>query len=199
MRRLAGVALLAVLAGPAAAEAPSYGRAERVAYLERALGALQAMAPAEALALEDALQAGARSQCKASYGQPPVSCLLQVARTHCEAQPAAARPGCHLVADVALTNQLAEPELVDEKTRIKAMNASAGFRAAMRAELRTRYAALAAEMTLTATGASTAAQIDSHCAGTRRTLTYQRCAAAIVWYVGTHRPSDPADDRGDRP
>jgi hypothetical protein len=191
MRRVLVLAFAGMLAGPARAEAPSYGREQRVAYLEQALGAVRAMAPAEIAALEDALQAGARNRCKASYGQPPVSCLLQVANAYCQARPAAERPGCHLVADVALTNQLGESELVDERTRIKLMNASAGFRAAMRAELRARYAALAAEMTLTATGTRPADQIDELCTGTRRTLTWQRCAAAIIWYIGTHR-RDPS-------
>lgn len=191
MRRVLVLAVVAMLAGPARAEAPGYGREQRVAYLERALGAVRAMAPAEVIALEDALQAGARNQCKASYGLPPVNCLLQVANTYCEARPSAERSGCHLVADVALTNQLGETEWVDERTRIKLMNASGGFRVAMRAELRTRYAALAAEMTLTASGASPADRIDGLCAGTRRTLTWQRCAAAITWYIGTHRGDPP--------
>ncbi|HUH00756.1 MAG TPA: hypothetical protein VML75_02100 [Kofleriaceae bacterium] len=185
------LALIALLAGSAHAEPTSYGREPRVAYLERALGVLEAMAPSEVTALEDALQAGARNQCKASYGQPPVSCLVQVARTYCEARPVAERAACHLVADLALTNQLGESELVDERTRIKLMNASGGFRAAMRAELRARYAGLTAEMTLTATGSTPAARVDEFCSGTRRTLTWQRCAAAIIWYIGTHR-GDPS-------
>jgi hypothetical protein len=188
-RALVIVALVALHSG-AHADAPSYARDRRVAYIDRALGALRSMAPAATTALEDALQAGARSQCKAAYGRPPVNCLVQVAQSHCEARPPGERISCHLVADVALANLLGESELIDDKTRIGLMNESGGFRAAMRAELRRRYATLAAEMALTTTHAAAAEQIDAFCAGTRRTLPWQRCAAAIVWYVGSDRQED---------
>ncbi len=186
-RRLAapvGLALLLALGGAAAAD--TYARPSRVAYLARALEAVRRLGVEGRSDLAGALQTGARRRCRADRGEPSIACLIDLARAHCEAQPHARRAACHLAADVVVANLLSESELVDEATRVRFVNQGGDFRAAMRAELLVQYAALAAEFGLAEPGADIdlPARIDSFCARPERALAWQRCAAALVWYIG---------------
>jgi hypothetical protein len=174
VRRAAIIAVTVALASPAGAG--PYARPARVAYLARALEAVTALGPEGARALEDALRTGARRRCRSSRQ----ACLIDVARATCER--AANRESCHLAADIILTNQLSETELVDEATRLRLLARGVDFRAAIRAELRQRYTVLVAELALAEPEGELPARIDRFCAG--RALAWQRCAAAIVWYIG---------------
>ena len=105
---------------------------------------------------------------------------------------------CVAAADVVLTNQHAESDLVDEPTRIRLVRTSADYHAAIVRELAARQALLAAELVL-APPAEAGARIEALC--TRRdrdvhrcapnaggcvaSLPYQRCAAGLVWFVAT--------------
>ncbi len=181
-----GPVLLALLMpGQAAAD---HGRPHRVAYLSRAVDAVRHLGSDGRGALADAMQTGARRRCRSDRGEPSIGCLIDLARTHCESQPPTSRAACHLAADVAVTNLLSESELVDEATRVRFVNRGGDYRAAMRAELRVRYAALAADFALAEPGAAgdLPARIDRFCARPDRELAWQRCAAALVWYIGAH-------------
>jgi hypothetical protein len=190
--RIAAAALGLVLAaaGSVRADRP-YARAARVVYLGRALAAVRDLGAERRRALEDELLRAGRSRCRATLGARALDCLLATAAAACGARPPAERAACHLAADVILTNQLAEEELVDEDTRARLLEASGDFRGAMRAELRLRHAALAAELALARPTGDLPARVDALCADRARDLAYQRCAAAIVWYVGS-RAGPPA-------
>jgi hypothetical protein len=191
VRRVLALILLACTAQ--AAPGP-YARPARIAYLERALAAVRGLdiEPRRALAAE--LRLGARRRCRADVATPALACLLDVARATCEREPAARRPACHLVADVIVTNQQAESELVDEATRARFVARGGDYRAALDAELRVHHAELAAELALAEPGPDSdlPRRIDRFCAGPRP-LAWQRCAAAIVWYIGTYgrQPATP--------
>jgi hypothetical protein len=170
---------------PAAAD---HGRPARVAYLSRAVDAVFRLGSEGRAALADAMAVGARRRCRADRGEPSIACLIDLARAHCQSQPAPARAACHLAADVVVTNLLSESELVDQATRVRFVNRGGDYRAAMRAELRARYAALAADFALAepGPGSDLPARIDRFCARPDHELAWQRCAAALVWYIGAH-------------
>jgi hypothetical protein len=182
---------LALVAGLAAtAAAGPYASEARVAGIDRALAALRAWPAPETRALADSLRAGARTECKAGYGAPPVGCVVDMAAATCARRPEAEQGACRLIADVIVTNMLAEDELVDRARRVELMSRSDDFRAAMDAELSGRYATLAAELLLDRGRAALdrpAAAIDRFCAARARThaLAWQRCVAALAWYIGT--------------
>lgn len=174
----------------AAAAAGPYAADARIAGIDQTLAALQAWPTPQTRALADNLRAGARTECKAGYGAPPVGCLIEMAAATCAQRPEAEQGACRLIADVIVTNMLAEDERVDRARRVELMSRSDDFRAAMDAELSGRYADLAAEMLLDRGPAALdrpAAAIDGFCAARARThaLAWQRCVAALVWYIGT--------------
>jgi hypothetical protein len=182
--------IVVALAAPVAAE-PSYARPSRIEHLQAALDALAALAPAGRQALELELHTAVRTRCPTAR----ITCMIEVARGIC-----AGRPACLAASDVILTNEHAEPALVDDATRMRQVRASADYHAAVGAVLWSRYALLAVELALAAPGASLAMQIDELCALRDRTvhscepgakacvpsLAYQRCAAGLVWFVAGH-------------
>jgi hypothetical protein len=187
VRRAAALAIAVALCGAAAPVAAdrSYTRPARLAYLARALRSVRELG-AELVALDDGLHTDARRRCRAEVAEPSVACLIAAARARCDGGPSARRPACHLAADVAVTNLLAESELVDEATRMRLVNSGGDYRGAMRVELARRRAGLVADLALSQPGseADLPARIDRFCASRDRDLAWQRCAAAVVWYIG---------------
>lgn len=190
---VAAVVAIGALASAQPAGAPSpYAHDERVAYIQAALDAVGGLASRRD-DLERALYQGAREQCRAALATPTIACTIDVATAAC-ASYADAVP-CRVAADVILTNQRAESEWVDEPTRMQLIGAGTDYHAAVLAELDVRFGALAAELALaeptavTATGL--AARIDRFCATRDRGPDWQRCVAALVWYVGARLEPRP--------
>lgn len=188
IRRLA-IALMALLVASPAAAGP-YADPARAAGIDAALEAVRSWPLARTRILNEALRLGARTECKAGTGAPPVACLIEVAAAHCAARPVEEQGDCRLIADLLVTNMLGAGELVDRARRIELMSRSDDFRAAMDAELDQRYAELAAELVLDR-GASALSEpgpaIDAFCVARARThaMAWQRCVAALVFYIGT--------------
>lgn len=98
-----------------------------------------------------------------------------------------------------LTNQHAEYDLVDEKTRVRLVRTSSDYHAAITAELRAMFALLAAELVLAGDDGDLATRIDRFCAtreavrcapnarGCVPSLAWQRCAAGLVWFTAGQR------------
>lgn len=196
-----------------AARAEGYSAEERVAYVHRALTSLQALGEARDL-LELELSAAARQRCGGSGSQPPrLPCLLDLAAKLCASPGHGDAAACAAAADVILVNLRSAAELVDEPTRVRLVRSAADYHAALLAELRKRYAALAAELVIEDPDAAaelpaSAASIDRFCA--RRdhrpkpprcdepsptcvpSLSWQRCAAALAWFAVA--PSAPAKE-----
>jgi hypothetical protein len=185
---------MAIAASPAAAEP-----LPRVAHIESALAAVRALSPAGRDALDRTLYEATRTRCRGDGGAPSASCLITAARAACAADPERAR--CEAAADVIVANLRAANAWVDEPTRIRLVRGSTDYRAALAAELRRRYAALASELVVgpeAGSGAGDAGAIDRLCAQRDRavhacepsdaacvpSLPWSRCVAALVWFVG---------------
>lgn len=198
---VAALALVLAIPGRLAADAPApYAEVARAAHLQRALDALRALGDTGSRALDRELYAAVRARCRPAGSRPAATgCMVLAARAVCASRPDPA--GCEAAADIALTDQHAEPDLLDEPTRIRLVNTSADYHAAALGELRARYALLAAELALAAPDADAAA-IDRFCverdrAGTAcdpgaalcvPSLPWQRCAAALVWFLSRGAP-----------
>jgi hypothetical protein len=169
----------------------------RVEQVTRALAAVRGLGPAGRDRLDRELYTAARAQCRADTATPAVTCLITAARSACATDPDRAR--CAAAADVVITNLRASKALVDEPTRIRLARSSTDYRVALAAELRRRYAILAAELVLGGAGpAREAAAIDALCMHRDReihacepgdaacvpSLAWSRCVAALVWFVG---------------
>jgi hypothetical protein len=170
----------------------------RVEHVTRALAAVRALGPEGRDRLDRELYAATRTQCRGDAGTPAASCVIAAGRAACAADPDRGR--CEAAADVVVTNLRAAAAWVDEPTRIRLVRGSADYRAALAAELRRRYAALAAELVIGpgAGGTGDAAAIDQLCAQRDRaihacqpgdaacvpSLPWSRCVAALVWFVG---------------
>jgi hypothetical protein len=187
---------LLLLACVTTVHADPYARDTRVTHLGRALSALRALGADGRQQLDHDLHAGVRARCPSAT--PAASCMAEVGRAVC----ATRRGDCAAAADVVLANEHAASDLVDEATRMRLVRTSSDYHAAINAELWTRYALLAAELALFEGGGDDAARIDRFCVerdrqvhrcepGTAKTcvpnLAWQRCAAALVWFVAGHQ------------
>lgn len=189
MRALAILIALGASSASAAATEPTYSDADRAAIIAGALEAFAAAGPDGAIELDEAIGAEVRDRCRSA---PTTPCLIDAAAAACAAREAAARPRCLRLADVLVTNRAAETERVSAAERYRLMGSADGYRAAMRRTLRRQYARLAAELAVAPerTG-DLAASIDRFCArrarqpATMPALAWQRCVAALVYYVGT--------------
>ena len=194
LARAAALAVAWLAAAPARAEPLPHA-----AYVARALAAVRGLGPAGCEALDRAIYAAARSQCRADAGTLVVIFLIAAGRAACTA--AADRARCEAAADVIATNLRGQTALIDDATRMRLVRGSADYRAALTAELRRRYAVLAAELVLSGPGATPGAEaraIDELClrrdravhaceAGDKAcvpSLPWSRCVAALVWFVG---------------
>lgn len=188
--------------GALAAIAPSPAHAEplpRAAHIARALAALRALGAGGRDQLDRALYTAARERCRSADATPAAHCLITAARAACAGDPD--RPRCEAAADVIATNLRGSTTLVDEPTRMQLVRTSTDYRVALAAELRRRYATLAAELALHggATGdpGAEAASIDELCLHRDRevhvclpgdracvpSLPWSRCVAALVWFL----------------
>lgn len=179
-------AMFVVLTSSGVGDAQPGGDA-RVAHIEKALAELRV----EPRALDRAIYEAVRLRCK----PVALACMIDVAREQC------AKRGCMAAADVIVTNQHAERDLVDELTRMKLVRTNSDYHAAVLAEVREKVQrVLAAELVLARSGASVAARIDRVCVerdhvAARRcekgaaacvgSVPYNRCVAALVWFVST--------------
>lgn len=187
IRAVVAAGLIAALAPAPAGADSGYGEKARIAYLGAQLEAIRATGAADLATLADEIYQGGRSKCQTASTRLRIACLIELGREVC-----ALRPGtrCMLIADVIVTNLLGENQFVDREARFEIMSAADDFRPALVHELRARYAALVTEMVVSrelAAAPDLNAGIDRFCIayGHARELPWQRCVAAIIWYVGT--------------
>lgn len=215
---IVAVVVLAVAAFARAALAGGYTADERIAYVQRALTALVALGEARDR-LEVELSNAARQKCGGSGSQPPrLPCLLEQAEKLCASSRYGDAATCAVAADVILVNLRSAGELVDEPTRVRLVRSAADYHDALLAELRKRYAVLAAELVIEDPEASSAPPVsatavdrfcvrrdyrpkpprcDAPSATCVPSLSWQRCTAALAWFAVTASPStsSPAKER----
>jgi hypothetical protein len=181
-----GFAIVALTAG--VVQAQTGGGAEaRIAHIENALAQLSS----GAIALDRKIYEAVRLRCK----PVTLACMITVAREHC------AQRRCMAAADIIVTNQHAERDVLDDLTRMRLVRTSSDYHTAVLAEVREKVQrVLAAELVLAPPARSMAARIDRMCVerdhvAARRcergapacvgSVPYNRCVAALVWFVST--------------
>jgi hypothetical protein len=194
-----------VCLAPASTAGP-YTRDARQAHLARAIEAIRALGADGRRAFERELHEATRTRCRPTARPATTTCAIDVARTTCAGKPDPA--GCLAAADLVLTNQHAEHDLVDERTRVRLVRSSSDYHAAILDELRAQFALLAAELALAEPAAPVtaasglAAIVDRFCVERDREvhrgapgargcvpgLPWQRCAAGLVWYIAEASP-----------
>ena len=135
-----------------------------------------------------------QNQCRAPLLSLKVDCLLEAARQNCRDKYETAQSACEQASDVMISNRLGATALISRTERLDLLESQGrrGFRQALENLLRTRYAGLVVEMSMSVEPAALGddqlpATIDSYCrtvSGTRE-LSWQHCASAVVWFVAT--------------
>ena len=193
MIRAAGV-IAAVCATAAAQPAPVPAGNPRVGYLAGLLAAVRATPQAALTNTSNYVYAIERNKCQAPDEALHVGCLLEAATRNCLQASSSLRDQCRRASDVIVTNQLSEKAFVPEAVRYQIMDSHRDYRTAFARELHRRYAILVAELAMSpqfpgsaADDVALAAGIEGYCrqvAGSRE-LSWQYCAAAVVWFIAT--------------
>ncbi len=186
-----------LLAGDPAGDGGGYSREARQAYLQEALDAVRT---ADQKTLTDAASyvgVMERNACRSDFRRLRVQCLIEAATRNCRGfKDRARRRRCALYSDIIVSNTLSEKALIDDERRYQIMQENRDYRRALRRELSEVYGNLAADFRLsphyTCTRAEPkclAAAVDSYCdeRADRQNLSWQYCAAALVWFIGTAR------------
>ena len=195
-------AVIAVLCATAAAQPGSPGADHaaapatppRVAYLAGLLAAVRATPQAALTNTSNYVYAVERNKCQAPSESLHVGCLLEAATRNCQQGDAAAREQCRRVSDVIVTNRLSEKTFLPDDVRYQIIGSRRDYRTQLARELHRRYAILVAELAMSpqfpgsaADDTALAAGIEGYCravAGSRE-LSWQYCAAAVVWFIAT--------------
>ena len=187
-RALAALAVMTLTAGlTSGAAADSHSD-----YASRALAAVRSLG-SQRDTLDRDLYTASRTRCHGDTTTPTTACLIDAATERC-----AGNADCAAAADVIITNLRSTSFFLDDVTRARLVRSSTDYHAAVAAELRHRYAALAAELALAGPAANDGAAIDQLCRTRDRaihacapndatcipSLPWSRCVAALVWYVG---------------
>ncbi len=169
--------------------AASYDLAARTAHLSEGLAAVRATEPATLAALYDNLRALERGGCRSDLAGVRAECLIAAAKRRCRDQATS----CAAAADVVIGAVLAEGRLISEAERLALSRRHRDLRRELRREIGRRQAALAVGLHVAARqtcragdDACLARQIDAYCssAGDARELSWQHCAATLVWFIG---------------
>lgn len=189
MSALALLASAALAAG--ATPAHTYDAAHRAAHLEAALNAVRAASPAFLSQAYEYASAMERGACSSGVERLKVECLMTAARRFCKPKDA----GCPLVMDVVVSNVLAEAHFVPTERRYEIMKEHRDYRAEVARELRRIQGALAVDFQLRGAEAPARplpAQIDAYCvtAADKTHLSWQACAASLVWFIATAAPGN---------
>ncbi|MGQ0506502.1 MAG: hypothetical protein ACT4TC_14410 [Myxococcaceae bacterium] len=197
MITLLAAALLAANPGtkpikmPPLTERASYEPKDRVAYLAEALQAMGQVKPGQLAQAYQYASALERTACGSPVERLRAECLTQAARKFCKSRPKAELHGCTLTLDVIVSNVLAEKQLIPMEQRYELMRRHKDHRRELERHLRRLQGSLAANFQL-AMGpepapASMAQAIDTWCLATadQTNLSWQTCAASLVWFIGS--------------
>jgi hypothetical protein len=190
------VLLLALAAWPLSARAqqPASGQDQRVAYVAGLVDAIRGSDPAMLVNTTKYIQVVERNKCQAPEQSLRVGCILEAASRNCRQATKELREQCLRASDVIVTNRLSERFFLPKDVRYQIVSKHRDYRTALARELVRRHAVLVAEFAMSrhfpggrADSAALAAGIEGYCreiAGTRD-LSWQYCAAAVVWFIGT--------------
>lgn len=186
---LAGALALVACARVAAAD-DNYAAAPRVAYLERALGALRQTPPAALAQANDYVHVLNRSSCASSVQRLKVECLMTAARQYCRGK-GAKLSSCAMDMDLVVSRMLGDAELVPSDQRLQILTHAKDYRGELARQSRRIAGVLAVDFRLRmgdpADDAHAARDIDRYCLATsdENAMPWQTCATALVWFIAT--------------
>ncbi|HXU68612.1 MAG TPA: hypothetical protein VN947_04745 [Polyangia bacterium] len=186
---LAGALAVVACARLAAAD-EGYGVEPRVAYLERALGALRETPPAALAQASDYVHVLNRSSCASSVQRLKVECLMTAARQYCRGK-GARLSSCAVDLDLVVSRMLGDAELIPSDQRLQILTHGKDYRHDLARESRRIAGALAVDFRLrmgdAADDAHVARNIDRYClaTGDENAMAWQTCASALVWFIAT--------------
>ena len=158
----------------------------RIAYLQLVLAAIGGTPAAERDRAVEHIRVLDRGPCAASSERMESECLMAAARRWCASRDAK----CGALADVAISNLLAEKQLVPSERRSEITKGVAEPRKAVDRELARVTGTLAVDFRLrtgepTADDAELARRIDRYCleAGDNSGLSWQACASTLAWFL----------------
>jgi len=195
--RARALLLLSIAAATAHAQPEQTYRADlRVAYLKAALGAVRET-PAETLdrAYEYARVLD-RGACASAAVRLKVECLMTAARRYCKNKKAADARRCPIYMDLAMSNVLADKQLITTDRRYEIMRRYRDPRHELAHEVRRVQGALAVDFRLRMGKVgdekddALAKHIDQYCVLTADTtsLAWQACASSLVWFITREQP-----------
>jgi hypothetical protein len=174
--------------------ANDYQSEARRQYLKRALEAVTSADPQKLGDAANYVSTMDRNTCRSTIRRLRVQCLIEAAAKNCRGLEADKKEQCTLYSDIIVTSALGEKRLIDEEQRYRIMQQHRDYRAALRAELKGMYGALAAGLRVSehyhckpADVDCLATAIDNYCSdqADRQDLSWQHCAAGLVWFIGT--------------
>ncbi len=181
------LALTTLVAAP---QGVTYDPAARAAYLAEVLDAVHQADRAAAAKAQTYVSFLERNRCTSAMERVRVECMMVAARAWCRRN---VLKDCALLTDLLADNALAERHFIPTQARYAIMEKHRDTRLAIRRELFRLHAALALDFYLT-TGSGCgddaqclAPKIDRYCLDTadQSNLSWQACAGALVWFVGT--------------
>jgi hypothetical protein len=183
---IAPLLALALISAP-----PTPTQAERTATLSDALDAFDALSAEDVDRVAAALDDAAHGRCLSSLASLRVPCLQSELDERCGEEDA-----CRRVGDVLITLKLAESTFVKTSERHRVLREAAVFRVGLRQATTRAHARL---LTGLVPRARHCAEADRRCLATaidafcvdhaqQRGLSWHRCAAASVAFIGRRRP-----------
>jgi len=182
------VCALVVVAAAGVAAAEETHRAElRVAYLERALGALRATPPAALAQASEYVHVLGRSTCASGVERLKVECLMTASRLYCK-KSGDDKQRCQLDMDVIVSRLLGDAALISTDKRYQMMTRTKDYRRELARESRRLAGALAVEFRLqmgdAANDAELARKLDQYCLD-QNDMPWQTCASSLLWFIVT--------------
>lgn len=166
-----------------------YDTVSRGAYLNVALTAMrESSGPVleKGYGYVSALESGA---CASDNERLRADCLIASARKFCKSGGKSEGPRCDHFMDIIASNVLSERELISTRERYDIMRTHKDSRAEVSRRLHRLYGELAVSLRLAEpSGRGLGDDIDSFCQANadRSSLSWQTCAAALVWFIGRH-------------
>jgi len=189
MMRTMAVLVLVCIPLEIRANPQSYSPKHRAQIVEKSLRALRNTALDELRSWQGRVDRISAGLCDSPFHARNTRCLLKQAGRFCGVESSLQQERCALVMDILLTNKLSEQRFLDRRARYVLMEQS-NFRAAMRKQLEFRYAQWVIGLSMSiefSKHVPLPVRIDRYCerAGRDERLSWQRCVAATVWYIGT--------------
>jgi hypothetical protein len=185
------VALILLLA----ANVDTHRADRRVAYLAQALQAVRETPREQLDRATEYARVLDRGACSSATMRLKVECLMTAAQKYCKSKKAGDAHRCPIYMDVAVSNVLADRQLIPIDRRYELMRRFRDPRKELAREVRQTQGALAVDFRLRMGEHADdnddilAKNIDRYCVQTADTtsLAWQACSSSLVWFIGTRQ------------